>query len=55
MQGCMFQRGTKRMLSLRVQLEMAKYRISQRTVGSIVQGNASDMRGLFLGNHKASP
>lgn len=55
MQGCMFQRGIKRMLSLRAQLEMAKYRISQRTVGSIVQGNVRDMRGLFLGNHRDLP
>lgn len=55
MQGCMFQRGGKRMLSSRVQLEMAKYRISQRTVGSLVQGNVNDVRGLFLGNHRNSP
>lgn len=43
------------MFLLRVELEMAKYRISQRTIGSIVQGHVNDVRGLFLGNHRDSP
>lgn len=55
MQGCMSWGGGKWMLSLRVQCEMAKYRISQGTVGSTVQGTANDVRGLFLGNHRNSP
>lgn len=54
MQGCMFERGEKRMLSLRVKLEMAKYRLFQRTVGGTAQGNVNDTRGLFLGNHRDS-
>ena len=42
------------MLSLRAQLEMAKYRISRRTVSSTVQNNVNDVRALFLGNHRDS-
>lgn len=56
MQDCMFQKEKeKRRLSLRVKLEMAKYRISQKTVGSTVQNHVNNMRGLFLGNHRDSP
>ena len=51
------EREKKRMLSLRlrVQFEMVKYRISQRTAGSTVQNNVNDVSGLFLGNHRDSP
>lgn len=57
-QDSMFQRDPKRkkrMLSFSIQLEMAKYRISPRTVGSTLQNNVNDVRGLFLGNHRGSP
>lgn len=53
--GLYVSKRKKRMLSLRVQLEMAKYRSSQRTAGSTVQGHVSDVRRLFLGNHRDSP
>ena len=43
------------MLSLRAQLEMAKYRISQRAVSSTVQNSVKDVRAWFLGNHRDSP
>lgn len=54
MQGWMFQRWGGE-LSLRVELEMAQYRISLRTAGGTGQGNVNVVRGLFLGNHRNSP